>query len=829
MKTHSILFDSIEQLNAQLENSVWNTNKNYLIQVFSTQAPETVQQYAEMLQIKYPNGVIIGQSTMNIICANQLESAGTLCLVSEFGDTTFSATRQEYSFSPKHDSAQLLNSLNLKPNTQAIISFSDQIEDGDYPIYCAFNQSDNLPPISGGQAQENRHGCWVLFGTKTYQKTCVAVALHSDSLKVWRDAYSEWNPIGMKLRVTEAQGNRIDTIEYKPAYDVYKHYLSDGHKLSFGQLVHFPLYRESGTCKGVCTVKQVLDNGSIEFDQAWEIGDEVRFCYNHPSLTVEQVRHGTERLALHQPESVFIYNCASRLDFIDGAEELKTFEGVASSHGVYCMGELYRSEQKQEILHHSMTYLAMRESSVIAKMTKFVPQNEHVISPLFSLIRNVISDLDTMNARMEYKLDKQSKKLLDSYRYDSRTGLLNRAALKEHLVHIDPDEHLLTLKLVNFTQVNEKYGYQVGDQLLCDLSQNFQSRLADVVGEKSSFRLFSIGVGEWAVMFKSNMPSYTIKAQFVQFADEIEHMNFEPYGLSDVDYLSVSLCGGLASRRDFMSDSGDEWLLKAIEARREGVRNNTHIYNANEIELGDEKRREQLGWLSCVSRAILEQKIVTFHQPIVAAHTHEVVSHECLVRIIEDDQIILPGKFLPIIEGTHLYTRLSRHMIKKTLDYMSDKNQSFSINLSPQDLMSDKTLLLLEASINNLQHPENIGLEVLESEQIKDYGRMIEVCNHFKSLGARIIVDDFGSGYSNIDEIIKLEPQVIKLDGSLIRNIDTDLKQRKIASQLVRLCQVINAKTVAEFVHNEEVCRIAEGMGVDYLQGFYLGEPSRLF
>ncbi len=168
-------------------------------------------------------------------------------------------------------------------------------------------------------------------------------------------------------------------------------------------------------------------------------------------------------------------------------------------------------------------------------------------------------------------------------------------------------------------------------------------------------------------------------------------------------------------------------------------------------------------------------------------------------------------------------------MIHSTLHYMRDKQGDFSINLSPQDLLSDKTLMLLEHEISQLNDPRRIGLEVLESEQIKDYGRMIEVCSHFRSLGARIIVDDFGSGYSNIDEILKLEPEVIKLDGSLIRDIDKDLKQRKIASQLVRLCQVFNAETVAEFVHNQEVCTIAQDMGVDYLQGYYLGEPTRLF
>ncbi|MCV5638858.1 GGDEF domain-containing protein, partial [Escherichia coli] len=98
------------------------------------------------------------------------------------------------------------------------------------------------------------------------------------------------------------------------------------------------------------------------------------------------------------------------------------------------------------------------------------PQVSASISPLFSLIRNAIGDLNHMNAHMGYQLDRQTRKLQESYRRDSRTGLQNRVALQERLSHIDCDEHLLTLKLLNFSHINEKYGYRVGDQLLKDLS-----------------------------------------------------------------------------------------------------------------------------------------------------------------------------------------------------------------------------------------------------------------------------------------------------------------------------------------------------------------------
>ena len=106
--------------------------------------------------------------------------------------------------------------------------------------------------------------------------------------------------------------------------------------------------------------------------------------------------------------------------------------------------------------------------------------------------------------------------------------------LKEQLNSIKSSEHLLTLKLTNFHQVNEKYGYQVGDQLLRDLSNHFIERLENNVKQDSLERveLFSIGVGEWAIIFDAKVESERIKYRFAQFADDIEHINFEPYGLA---------------------------------------------------------------------------------------------------------------------------------------------------------------------------------------------------------------------------------------------------------------------------------------------------------
>ena len=109
------------------------------------------------------------------------------------------------------------------------------------------------------------------------------------------------------------------------------------------------------------------------------------------------------------------------------------------------------------------------------------------------------------------------------------------------------DSHLLTLKVTTFGQINEKYGYRVGDKLLHDLSEYLQKALLKFFDE--SCQLYSIGIGEWAVVFDSWASQEQIHQRFSEFADQTEHVNFEPMGLPDIDYLSVSVCAGVASRR----------------------------------------------------------------------------------------------------------------------------------------------------------------------------------------------------------------------------------------------------------------------------------------
>ncbi|MCG7498887.1 EAL domain-containing protein [Vibrio sp. Of7-15] len=827
MQTVATTVSDVGQLIHWCQQFQCQRNEQILIQVFSTQSQEQVKQYYHIMTDFWPNSTMIGQSASSTFIQANVSNSGTLISVSFFQSTQLNSALVPISEQKEATGFLLCEQLKVSRCTKAIICLADGVTAADYPLFNAFSQLPYFIPIAGGAAGKGESESWIMLNGEFGEQCMVAVALESDCLQVWYDAFVEWHPVGKRFRVTKGHGNVIESIDNEPAYDVYCKYLANGKSLSFHQVQAFPLMTSENKGQGVVGVEKILGNGALELAVEIPVGDEVRFCYSHPSLTQEQVQYGVEQLVDHHPESIFIYNCESRRDFEHGDSELKPFAEVAPTQGVYCMAELFRHPDRQRVLHHSLTYLALRESTQVDSHHKVTVQNhQHALTPLFSLIRNSLADLDAMTMQMEKKLSVQAEKLVESYRVDRRTGLLNRVVLKERLAHLTGSEHLLTVKLTNLSVINDKYGYQTGDRLLRDLSMYFSEHLISQFNQTTE--LYSVGIGEWAVVFRSDLSSDELKQHFLVFTDQLEQVNFEPYGLPDIDHLSVAISGGLLSKRDFHCTSPDDMILKAIEARRVAMNRNCHLCDARDVIEEEQKRHSQMRWLTCANRAVLQQGVVVYVQPIVNAHDHSLASYECLMRIAEDNHVYAPGLFLPAVEGTHLYTGLSRQMIQRSFELMKDRNESFSINLSPQDLMNDRTLDLLEQSLSTLDDPSRVGLEVLETEQIQDYGRMIEVCDHFRRFGARIIVDDFGSGYSNIDEIVKLEPQIIKLDGSLIKNIDKDRRQRLIAQQMVQLCKVLEVKTVAEFVHNQEVCAIAKDIGVDYLQGYYLGEPRLL-
>lgn len=153
------------------------------------------------------------------------------------------------------------------------------------------------------------------------------------------------------------------------------------------------------------------------------------------------------------------------------------------------------------------------------------------------------------------------------------------------------------------------------------------------------------------------------------------------------------------------------------------------------------------------------------------------------------------------------------------------------MNLSFKDILNYEFIDYLDNALEKLKFEDRNRLvfEILESENLSDYDFLEEFVLKYKKLGVKIAIDDFGSGYSNFIRIIRLKPDYLKIDGSLIKNIDKDNNSYEIVKSIIAFSKTLNIRTIAEYVHSEEIFNLLLELDVDEFQGYYFGKPDEDF
>ncbi|RMD46697.1 MAG: EAL domain-containing protein, partial [Aquificota bacterium] len=150
-----------------------------------------------------------------------------------------------------------------------------------------------------------------------------------------------------------------------------------------------------------------------------------------------------------------------------------------------------------------------------------------------------------------------------------------------------------------------------------------------------------------------------------------------------------------------------------------------------------------------------------------------------------------------------------------------------SINLSAMDIYNEDIIYML-AMLFDGEKAKRVTVEILESEEIENYDFFKEQMFKIKEIGCQIAIEDFGTGYSNFSHIVELNPDYLKIDGSLIKNIDLDPRAFSIVKAIKLFADDLGIDVVAEFIHNEQVLNKVKSVGIRYGQGFYLKKPIEL-
>jgi len=261
------------------------------------------------------------------------------------------------------------------------------------------------------------------------------------------------------------------------------------------------------------------------------------------------------------------------------------------------------------------------------------------------------------------------------------------------------------------------------------------------------------------------------------------------------------------------------------------VDKNITICPANDFSIKDQiEAKKNLEVIKMVKQALDDYKILSYFQPIVNNKTQQVEKYESLVRLIADDgKVVSPFEFLSVSKRGSYYNKITTRVLINSFEVLKSIRTELSINLSTLDIEKDETReLIYDLLEKNEKDRHRLVFELLEDERVKDFESVKHFIKKVKSMDVSIAIDDFGAGYSNFERLLEFEPDILKIDGSLIKNIITDKYSRNVVETIVAFAKRQNIKTIAEFVENEEIFNFLNNLGVDYSQGYYFGKPEYL-
>jgi len=434
--------------------------------------------------------------------------------------------------------------------------------------------------------------------------------------------------------------------------------------------------------------------------------------------------------------------------------------------------------------------------------------------------------------------------------HDSLTKLLNRKyledSLDEEVKRLSRSEELsalLYIDLDRFKYINDTIGHTAGDQLLIELSEQLHTRL------RRADLLARIGGDEFGVLLR-DIEVNKLHILCENIHNVLADYTFNFRGRSYKIHVSIG-----AALIDTNIKSAGEVLANAdiacAIAKSKG-RNQTHIYSIEQDERASMDM--DLGWSVRLQQALEHDNFVLHYQPIVPLSdidinkldpTSETCWHqiqqsktpgtpqlfEVLLRLKgSNGELLAPNAFLPTAERFNLMPRIDAWVVQHALtklNSLNDRNIQFSINLSGQSLHTETLVDLLRNSIEQSQlDTEQILLEITESCAIYDNKSAKCFIRDIMQLGCSFALDDFGSGYSSFSYLKNLPVDVIKIDGTFIKDMLNDPMDMAIVTSINNIAHSLGKKTIAEFVENIDVLKQLKDMGVDYVQGYYISRPT---
>ncbi len=414
-------------------------------------------------------------------------------------------------------------------------------------------------------------------------------------------------------------------------------------------------------------------------------------------------------------------------------------------------------------------------------------------------------------------------KLLHTALHDELTGLPNRRLIIEALEQISPDDQsaraLLLIDLDRFKMINDSMGHSMGDSLLIQIAERLQASLLpdDIVAR--------FGGDEFVVLLSGSQTQHSAE----QVADVLVAELRRPILLGS-RWITITASIGVVA---FMGGEDISGLLRNGDLamyHAKSVGKDRHCVFEPGL-LATALRESELE--SALRRAIHESQIYLEYQPICDVATGRPTCFEALARWTDDRLgTVSPAEFIPVAENTGLVVALGRSILQQACTQIAEWNRSgpgnlhVSVNVSAMQIHEQSFIPMLKEVLEAAQcSPSMLWLEITESVLMKDRTRAQDVFLELREMGLTLCLDDFGTGFSSLSYLATFPFDIVKIDRSFIRKIETDAQRSEMAVAIVRLVTVLKKQVVVEGVETSSEFALISQSGCAFAQGFYFAAP----
>jgi len=387
-------------------------------------------------------------------------------------------------------------------------------------------------------------------------------------------------------------------------------------------------------------------------------------------------------------------------------------------------------------------------------------------------------------------------------------------------VLLKDDEHVLFLVVIDrFNEIVKEFGDAVKDAII------------ETVNEHLLF--FGIE-NECLVKIDQGVILYVVDKNYLKdIMGSLQDFSYRGNTLIaeyDKFKLHISLYYALlmSSKNNSLPEKSCKFLSRYIDDIVEDVKENTEGVFIADVESDSDsiKQEESLKWLETTIEALEQKTMVPFYQPIVDLSTKQIISYEVYYRIQYKDEYILPEFFVSLSEKAGIIEEISKAVFEKAFKRFSYTNLPFHINISDENLKSAvmKNYIIYLASRYDIE-PNRVILNVIDSEKLTVNSKSLRTLLAFKKLGYTVVLKSFGVSNINLEMLIKLEPEYIRIHQSLIKQSMENEKAKKLLEFFMNYTASVGIKTILVGVEEEEVLKEGIKLDFDYAQGYLLGKP----